>query len=273
MLIFPNCKINIGLNIVGKRGDGYHDLETVFFPVPLHDALEVITSNTEDSFSQSGVPIAGDTSNNLCVKALHLISSQFPELPALKIHLHKAIPMGAGLGGGSSDGAHTLLLLDKKFHLGLSKSALIEMALQLGSDCPFFIENKPCFAWSRGEMMEPLELDLNGYSLLLINPGIHVSTPWAFSQITPQSPLFSLRELPALPVEEWKNSVVNDFQAPVAKHYPIIQSIIEQCYAAGALYAAMSGSGSTCFAFFPKGISIPEIPAFQQFWVKQINLS
>jgi 4-diphosphocytidyl-2-C-methyl-D-erythritol kinase len=273
MVIFPNCKINIGLNIVRKRGDGYHDLETVFLPVPLHDALEVITSGTEDSFSQSGIPIAGDASNNLCVKALHLIRSQFPDLPAVKLHLHKAIPMGAGLGGGSSDGAHTLVLHNKKFNLGLSKSTLLEMALLLGSDCPFFIENQACFAWSRGEMMESIGLDLKGCTLLLINPGIHISTPWAFSQITPQTPTFSLKELPAIPFDEWKNIVVNDFQEPVAKHHPAIHSIIQTCYAAGAWYAAMSGSGSTCFALFTPGFSVPEIPDFQPYWVKHINLS
>ena len=273
MVIFPNCKINIGLNIVRKRSDGYHDLETIFFPVPLYDALEVISTGHEDSFSQTGLPIAGDASGNLCVKALQLVRSQFPDLPAVKLHLHKAIPMGAGLGGGSSDGAHTLLLLNKKFSLGLSTSTLIEMALQLGSDCPFFIENKTCFAWSRGEMMEPLELDLKGFTLLLINPGIHVSTPWAFSQITPRLPEFSLKELSSFPLERWKELVVNDFQEPVAKHHPAIDSIIQTCYGAGALYAAMSGSGSTCFALFKPGVSIPEIPAFQSYWVKQINLS
>lgn len=273
MVIFPNCKINIGLNIVRKRNDGYHDLETIFLPVPLHDALEVITSNTEDSFSQSGLPIAGDSSNNLCVKALQLVRSHFPDLPAVKLHLHKAIPMGAGLGGGSSDGAHTLLLLNKKFNLGLSNSTLIEMALQLGSDCPFFIENQACFAWSRGEMMESIGLDLKGCTLMLINPGIHVSTPWAFSQIMPQTPTVSLKELPAIPLEEWKNVVVNDFQEPVARHYPAIDTIIHTCYVAGAFYAAMSGSGSTCFAIFRKGISIPEIPAFEQYWVRLIKLS
>jgi 4-diphosphocytidyl-2-C-methyl-D-erythritol kinase len=273
MVIFPNCKINIGLNIVGKRSDGYHDLETIFFPVPLCDALEVITTREKDNFSQTGLPISGDPSVNLCVKALQLVRSQFPDLPAVKLHLHKAIPMGSGLGGGSSDGANTLLLLNKKFSLGLSTSMLIEMALQLGSDCPFFIENKTCFAWSRGEMMEPLELDLKGYTLLLINPGIHVSTPWAFSQITPRLAEFSLKELSTIPISNWKEFVVNDFQEAVAKHHPVIDSIVQTCYEAGAMYAAMSGSGSTCFALFKPGVFVPEIPAFQPYWVKQINLS
>lgn len=273
MVIFPNCKINIGLNIVRKRNDGYHDLETIFLPVPLYDVLEVISSGTQDSFTQSGLSIAGDASTNLCVKALQLVRSQCPDLPPVQMHLHKAIPMGAGLGGGSSDGAHTLLLLNKKFNLGLSTTTLIEMALQLGSDCPFFIENKTCFAWSRGEMMEPLALDLKGCSLLLINPGIHVSTPWAFSQISPRTPSFSLQDLPSIPKTEWKDAVINDFQEPVAKHHPVIETIIETCYKAGAFYAAMSGSGSTCFALFDRDVSVPRMSEFQSYWTKQINLS
>lgn len=272
MVIFPNCKINIGLNIVRKRGDGYHDIETVFYPIPVYDVLEVVQQH-DDAFVQTGLSIDGDSSNNLCVKALQLVRSIHPDLPTLKMHLHKNIPMGAGLGGGSSDGAHTLLLLNKKFGLGLSQSKLIEMALQLGSDCPFFILNQPCFAWSRGEMMEPLSLPLSGYQLVLINPGIHVNTGWAFKQILPQPPAFSLQEIATLPVKEWKNVVKNDFEKQVGLAHPTIANIVEYAYTHQAVYAAMSGSGSTCFALFEPGQELPDFSSFSHFWMRKIKLS
>lgn len=272
MVIFPNCKINIGLNIVRKREDGYHDLETVFYPVPVHDVLEVVQHH-EDAFVQTGLTIDGDSSNNLCVKALQLVRSIHPDLPLVKMHLHKTIPMGAGLGGGSSDGAHTLLLLNKKFGLGFSQSQLIEMALQLGSDCPFFIVNQPCFAWSRGEIMEPLSLPLSGYQLVLINPGIHVNTGWAFKQITPQQPAFSLQEMATLPVKEWKPEVKNDFEKAVGMAHPTVAEIVHYAYTNQAVYAAMSGSGSTCFALFEGHQTLPDFSPFSHCWIRKIKLS
>jgi len=191
MVVFPNCKINLGLRIIRKRNDGYHDLETVFYPIPLTDALEVIRvsgADTDIAFQSSGLPISGDSTNNLCVKAYQLLKKDFPQLGSVQMHLHKVIPMGAGLGGGSSDGAFALQLINDLFHLQLSKEQLIGYALQLGSDCPFFILNQPCFASGRGEKMEPVALDLSGYHFAIVNPGIHVNTGWAFSQLQLDKP-------------------------------------------------------------------------------------
>lgn len=271
MILFPNCKINIGLHITEKRSDGFHNLETIFFPVPLTDALEVITNteHTHDAviFSSSGIPVPGEVSNNLCVKAWHLLKADFSELPAVRMHLHKNIPMGAGLGGGSSDGAHTLLLLNKKYNLQLSQQQLIHYALQLGSDCPFFIINAPCFAQGRGELMNPIPLNLQGYHLQLVNPGLHVNTGWAFSQITPAAAPAPLPALVELPVSEWKHLVSNDFEAPVCRQYPALETIKQRMYANGAQYAAMSGSGSTMFALYKPGHSItPAFPEYHE-WI------
>ncbi|HSC53090.1 MAG TPA: 4-(cytidine 5'-diphospho)-2-C-methyl-D-erythritol kinase [Phnomibacter sp.] len=272
MVIFPNCKINIGLNIVGKRADGFHDLETIFYPVPIHDILEVLPSTHGDQFTQTGTPIEGPGSNNLCVKALQLVRAAFPTLPAVHIHLHKAIPMGAGLGGGSSDGAHMLLLLNKKFNLAMSTQMMLDMALELGSDCPFFILNQPCFAWGRGEMMEPVELSLKGIQLVLINPGIHVNTGWAFSQIQPAAPAFSLKEITGIERKEWPAKIINDFQQPIAAQHSPIQQIVDYCYTHGASFAAMTGSGSTCFALFDAGFALPTFAPFARYWIKTLVL-
>jgi 4-diphosphocytidyl-2-C-methyl-D-erythritol kinase len=255
MVVFPNCKINLGLNIISKRNDGFHNLETVFLPVPLKDALEVVQKDTGDApaeFSATGLPIAGDDKDNLCIKAYLLLKQHFPQLPAIKMHLHKAIPMGAGLGGGSADGAFTLLLLNKKFRLGLTDVQLKQYVLQLGSDCPFFIINKPCFATGRGEQLEEITLDLSAYKLLLVNPGVHIGTGWAFSQIKPGAPAKSVREIIQQPIETWKNELVNDFEQPVLNHYPGLQQIKARLYGLGAVYAGMSGSGSSFFSIFGK---------------------
>ena len=185
MIVFPNCKINLGLHILGKREDGFHNLETVFYPLLFRDALELIpaTNNTtEIEFTGSGLAVDGNVSDNLCVKAYYLLKKNFPQLPLVKIHLHKAIPMGAGLGGGSADAAFMLKLLNEKFNLNISTPQLLNYALELGSDCPFFIINKPCIATGRGEILEEIEVDLSAYKIVLINPGIHINTGWAFSQ-------------------------------------------------------------------------------------------
>lgn len=257
MLLFPNCKINLGLRIVSKRPDGFHNLETVFYPIPFTDALEVIQSGTaqpEISYSSSGNKIDGNEEDNLCIKAYRLLKKDFPDLPALKLHLHKAIPTGAGLGGGSSDAAFMLKLLNEKFQLNLSTNQLINYSLQLGSDCPFFILNKSCFATGRGELMEEINLDLSAYKIVLVNPGIHVPTGWAFSQIIPAAPAKSAKEIIRQPVNTWKNELVNDFEKPVFEKYPEIKSIKEELYQQGAVYAGMSGSGSTVFGIFQNGI-------------------
>lgn len=222
MIIFPNCKINLGLHIVRKRLDGYHDLETIFYPLPFYDVLETIQNPGNDSshkrntssilFSSSGLSLDAPVAENLCVKAWHLLKKDFPQLPEVQMHLHKVIPAGAGLGGGSADAAYTLLLINKQFHLNLSTSQLIDYSLQLGSDCPFFIINKPCFATGRGEIMEPVTLNLSAYKFIIINPGIHINTAKAFSGITPALPTKSVKEIIQQPITTWKNELINDFE-------------------------------------------------------------
>jgi 4-diphosphocytidyl-2-C-methyl-D-erythritol kinase len=254
MLSFPNCKINIGLNVVGKRADSYHDLETVFYPVAIKDALEIVTS-TAFNFQSTGLPVTGSLDNNLCVKAYHLLKKDFPGLSAVDVHLHKAIPMGAGLGGGSADGAFMLMMLNKKFQLGLSEETLIHYALQLGSDCPFFIINKPCYARGRGEKLSPSAVDLSAHTLVLVNPGIHVSTKEAFAKLSPATPAKSVAEIVQQPIETWKNELKNDFEATVFPIYPAIEEVKNELYKKGALYASMTGSGSTVFGIFTAATS------------------
>jgi 4-diphosphocytidyl-2-C-methyl-D-erythritol kinase len=234
MINFPNCKINIGLNIVGKREDGYHNLETVFYPLPWHDALEIIQSEKFQFFS-TGNPIPIAAEENICTKAYQLLKKDF-DLPTVHMHLHKVIPTGAGLGGGSADGAFTLLLLNKKFKLELSEEQLIDYALQLGSDCPIFILNQPCFASSRGEKLIPVELDLSAYKIVLVHPGIHISTAWAFKNLKLKSRRNIHKRSIIKPVQEWNNVIVNDFEEPSFEHYPEIKSIKEMLESKGAHY-------------------------------------
>jgi 4-diphosphocytidyl-2-C-methyl-D-erythritol kinase len=257
MLSFPNCKINLGLRILRKRTDGFHDLETVFYPLPLKEALEIIHAPENDSasgvqFSMSGAIQELPSEDNICVKAYHILQKDFPQLPPIKMHLHKMIPAGAGLGGGSADGAFALNLLNERFNLGLNAEQLRRYALQLGSDCPFFIFNKPCVATSRGEILEKINLDLSNYKFVLVNPNIHISTAWAFSQITPTIPKHSVKEILKQPIETWTNELINDFEMPVFKNYPEIKKIKEGLYTSNAVYAGMSGSGSTVFGIFKK---------------------
>jgi 4-diphosphocytidyl-2-C-methyl-D-erythritol kinase len=262
MISFPNCKINLGLHIIRKRIDGYHDLETVFYPLPVKDVLEVIQKETGDApvdLVTSGLPVDGEATDNLCVKAWHLLKRDFPQLPPVRMHLHKVIPMGAGLGGGSSDASETLLLLDTIFNLGLSRTQLSAYALELGSDCPFFLLNSPCFARGRGEMLEEIALDLSQYSFVLVNPAIHINTGWAFSSIIPRdlrpgTASASLKEIIQLPISDWKDHLVNDFEQPVFSLYPEIKAVSDSLYAHGALYSAMTGSGSTVFGIFDKPV-------------------
>lgn len=259
MIVFPNCKINLGLQILNKREDGYHNLATVFYPVGWKDVVEVIRKDdgrqkTHDiSFSSSGLEVAGDPQNNLCIKAYQLLKKDFPSLPSVQMHLHKTIPMGAGLGGGSADGAFTLKLLNDKFQLGLSQQQLIDYALQLGSDCPFFILNQPVYATGRGEIIEPFNLDLSAYQFVIVNPGIHVNTGWAFAQLQlKDAPRPDLRTIVQQPINTWKEELINDFEAPVCKAHPEIAAVKEELYNAGALYASMTGSGSTVFGVFER---------------------
>ncbi len=260
MIAFPNCKINLGLNISNKRSDGYHNLETCFYPLPLKDALEFIRSE-ELQFTTSGLEIKGNATDNICLKAYLLLKNDFPQLPALHIHLHKAIPMGAGLGGGSADGAFMLLMLNQHFNLQLPTEKLLEYALKLGSDCPFFILNKPCLGNSRGEVLQPVELNLSSYQFVVVNPGIHVSTAEAFGALTPEIPKKRVNEIIQQPIETWKTELVNDFEIPVFKQHPLLATIKQQLYSSGAVYASMSGSGSTVFGIFLKGAI--KLPVFE----------
>lgn len=271
MIVFPNCKINLGLHVVQKRDDGFHNIETVFYPIPLIDALECIRDDkgNDIEFSLSGITLEGNANDNLCVKAYHLLKQNYPLLPAVKMHLHKVIPPGAGLGGGSADGAFALSLLNKKFNLDISEDKLIELAAQLGSDCPFFIRNKSSYATGRGEILEDVSVDLSSYKIIIVNPGIHISTGWAFSQLTPAALKKDLRKIIAQPITTWKNELINDFEAAVFSQYPEIKLIKESLYNHGALYAAMSGSGSTVFGIFEKtNDTAPSFPA--HYFVKKI---
>ncbi len=265
MVVFPNCKINLGLHVLQRREDGYHALETVFYPLPLHDVLEVITGEST-RITISGLPVAGTTEENLCIKAWHLLKKDFFQLPPVDVYLHKHIPVGAGLGGGSADGAFMLRLLNEKFQLELPADRLLEYAARLGSDCPFFILNKPCLATGRGESLEPISLDLSGYSFLLVHPGLHINTAWAFSQITPAIPAKPLIDILRLPVQEWRSQLTNDFEAPVCQHHPALKQIRDTLYSSGALYASMTGSGSCFYGIFPRG-AVPPIA-----WSKEYSV-
>lgn len=259
MLTFPNAKINIGLYITGKRDDGYHNLETVFYPVPFRDALELIDApEGESSISLSGLAVAGDRENNLVWRAYRLLQRDFPQVKPLHILLHKIIPMGAGMGGGSSDAAFMLNMINERFQLGLDRATLENYALQLGSDCPFFIRNLPAFAAGRGELLEPLSLDLSGYNILLVCPQLHVSTAVAFSGVQPATAPFDLRSISTLAPEEWKAHIHNDFENTVMTQYPVLRDIKKQLYNQGAIYASMSGSGSSLYGIFRRG-SKPKI--------------
>ena len=273
MIVFPNCKINLGLHILQKRADGYHDLETVFFPLALYDCLEIIQepnpAQTEIKFSTSGREIDSSADQNICTKAFRLLKIDFPHLPPVEMHLHKVIPSGAGLGGGSSDGAFALMLLDKKFNLGLSEQQLIDYALQLGSDCPFFIKNKPCIASGRGEKFDELQLDLSAYKIVLVNPGIHINTGQAFSHILPIDKRVSLKEIIKSPINNWKDVLINDFEEPVFSIHPEIKKIKQQLYNWGAVYASMSGSGSSVYGLFEKHLEL-ELQFPEHYFIKEI---
>ncbi len=256
MVAFPNCKINIGLNIIGKRADGYHNLETIFYLVQIKDAIEIIESDIESDiiFTATGNIVDVKDEDNLCVKAYRLLKKDFPQIPSVKMHLHKNIPMGAGLGGGSADASAVLLLLNNKFNLNISQEKLIDYALQLGSDCPFFIINKPCFATGRGEILQEIKLDLSAYKIMLVNPNIHVNTGEAFSDLNQNnfSPFGQLQNKIKQDITTWKNIIKNDFEKSVLEKYPEIGKIKNTLYENDAIYSAMSGSGSTVFGIFKK---------------------
>lgn len=259
MISFPNAKINIGLYITQRRSDGFHNLETVFFPADWCDVLEVIenkqTNQLSDiQFSESGIVIDSAPTDNLVVKAYRLLKNDF-DLPPVKVHLHKHIPMGAGLGGGSADAAFMLKMLNSLFGIGLKSKQLQRYASQLGSDCAFFIENKPVLGCGKGDIFQPIELNLSDYKLIIAYPAIHVSTAQAYQMIQPQEPQTSLIEKIKSPVHTWKDTIRNDFEVPVFEKHPEINRLKNQFYEKGAIYAAMSGSGAAVYGIFPKQTS------------------
>lgn len=252
MITYPNAKINLGLNIVEKRPDGYHNLETIFYPINLQDALEVtlLEGEKEYELTLSGTPIEGNPEDNLVVKAYRLLKEDYPHIAPVDIHMYKHIPTGAGLGGGSADAAFMIKLLNDKFNLGLSIEEMENYAARLGADCAFFIQNKPVFASGIGNIFEPIQLSLKGYFLVLIKPDIFVSTKDAFSLITPKIPVQSLKEIVRMPVETWRATMKNDFENSVFKKFPEIAAIKDKLYDMGAIYASMSGSGSSVYGIF-----------------------
>ena len=256
MIVFPIAKINLGLNVVERRPDGYHNLETVFFPVKLEDALEVtlmdeaFPSPFDCDLKVTNINIEGEEQRNLVVKAYNLLKKDFPQMPRVHAHLYKAIPTQAGMGGGSSDCAAMLLLLNNMFKLGLTNQQLIDYAAKLGADCPIFILNKPAYAEGIGERLQTIDLNLSGYYLAIVRPDIPVPTKEAFSRIVPCKPEKNCRMIVGQPIETWRKELVNDFEKSVFALHPEIGQIKERLYEMGAVYAAMSGSGSAVFGIF-----------------------
>lgn len=257
MIAFPPCKINLGLNILRRRTDGYHDIETCFYPVPWTDILEIIRSDTFD-FAVSGLPVPGPAADNLCVRAYEIFEKDF-RIGPVKMHLHKTIPMGSGLGGGSSDAAHALRLLNRLFSLDLSNERLVEYASLLGSDCAFFISGEPAFGTGRGEHLQELRVNLENEFLAIIVPEIQVATAAAYAEVTPSQPAIPCdRVVSEMPVSEWKHNLGNDFEASVFRQHPVIGRIKQSLYDAGASYAGMSGSGAAIFGIFDHPVQLPD---------------
>ena len=262
MICFPNCKINLGLSVTKKRPDGFHNLETVMYPIKLHDILEIIVApNSQFDFSSTGINIIGTDTDNLVVKAYKLLQSEH-QLPPVKIHLHKIIPIAAGLGGGSSDAAFAIKLLNNLFNLGLPYSAMQEYARELGADCAFFIENKPVLATEKGDQFKPIDLNLKNYFFSVVKPDIQISTPEAYSWIKFKLKKPLLRDIIDQPIKNWRISLKNDFEEEIFKRHPEIKQLKDKLYQLGALYAAMSGSGSAVFGIFKEPVSLEN--KFQQ---------
>lgn len=264
MITFPIAKINLGLNVVERRPDGYHNLETVFYPVYIKDALELTMMNTrfpsavDCDIKVMNLHIEGDEQKNLVVKAYKLLKEDFPQLPRVHAHLYKGIPTQAGMGGGSSDCAYMIRLLNEMFTLGLSDERMIQYAARLGADCPFFILSRPAYAEGIGEQLQPISLDLSSYYIAVVRPDIPVSTKEAFSLIKPVKPARNCRDVVMQPVETWRNELTNDFEQSVFTLHPEIGAIKERLYDLGAVYAAMTGSGSSVFGLFLEEIKIGE---------------
>jgi 4-diphosphocytidyl-2-C-methyl-D-erythritol kinase len=256
MITFPIAKINLGLNVVEKRPDGYHNLQTVFYPVPIMDALEIVPmsegfpSDVDCDLKVTNINIQGDEQRNLVVRAYQLLKADFPNLPRIHAHLWKGIPIQAGMGGGSSDCAYMIRLLNETFELGLTNEQMEQYAARLGADCAFFIQSSPCYAEGIGEILQPIALDLSGWHIGVVRPDIPVPTKEAFSRIQPHYPALNCREAVMQPVETWRNNLTNDFEESVFALHPEIGNVKEQLYNMGATYAAMTGSGSALFGLF-----------------------
>ena len=259
MILFPPAKINLGLQILSMRNDGFHEIETCMVPIPFYDILE-LTLSADFSFEQTGIEIPGARGENLCEKAFYLMKSHYG-IGNVRIHLRKQIPIGAGLGGGSSDAAHVLLALNELFSLKLDIEILCLLAAELGSDCPFFIIDRPQLAKGRGELLSEIEIDLKGYYVKLVNIGIHVSTKEAYSNVHFSAAQPTIKEILTTSIESWRDNLMNDFEVSILKAYPELEKIKNQIYDEGALYAAMSGSGSTMFGIYKEEPS----KTFQQF--------
>lgn len=267
----PNCKINLGLRVLRRRHDGYHDLASVFLPVPLYDELTIESCPSpagECLFTSDGIVIDCPPSDNICVKAYHVLKADYPQLPSVKMHLHKCIPFGAGLGGGSSDAAFVLKMLNEIGSLGLSVQQLKGYAARLGADCAFFIDNVPSYATGIGDRLTPLPFNpLEGYRLLLAKPDEAVSTREAYAGLCLDSakdnPCYDTAATSPLcqalrqPVSTWRETVVNDFEATVFPHHPAIARLKQLFYDHGAAYAAMSGSGAAVYALYPANVQPP----------------
>lgn len=257
MLTFANAKINLGLNLVEKRPDGYHNLETIFCPIQLNDVVELVDADITSCIIR-GIEIPGEDKDNICLKAFKQLQLDF-KLPNQQIVLLKNIPVGAGLGGGSADAAFLIKLVNEKFNLGLTIAQMQDYARCLGADCAFFIENKPVYAFAKGDEFEGLEVNLSNYFLVLVKPPIHVSTALAYADVKVKQPSISLKKLIHLPLREWRNTIFNDFEPSVFAKYPQIDEIKTKLYAAGATFALMSGSGSSVFGIFEKPVHLPDL--------------
>lgn len=257
MLTFANAKINLGLNLVEKRPDGYHNLETIFYPIHLNDVVELVDANGTSCIIK-GIEIPGENKDNICLKAFQQLQSDF-KLPHQQIVLLKNIPVGAGLGGGSADAAFLIKLVNEKFNLGLTVAQMQDYARGLGADCAFFIENKPVYAFAKGDEFERIEIDLSNYFIVLVKPPVHVSTALAYADVKVNEPSVSLKKLIHLPIERWKSEIFNDFEATVFAKFPQIDEIKTKLYAAGATFALMSGSGSSVFAIFKQPVKLSEL--------------
>ena len=255
MLVFPNAKLNLGLYVTERRPDGFHSLESVFVPLPWTDALEILPAapGQSTSITLTGRPIPGSPATNLCVRAYELLQADFPQLPAAQLYLHKLVPIGAGLGGGSADAAFALKATNDLFSLGLSAEALEGYARRLGSDCAFFIRNKPVLAVERGDVFEEISLSLAGTACVVVYPNLHISTAEAYGRIVPQRPRFPLREALARPMNTWRETVSNDFETALMPAHPVLADIKKQLYDAGATYASLSGSGSAVYGLWETG--------------------